>query len=187
MVLNELLSVTLSTICNMGEKIPGELYMDKPIWNILDAAISIEDFEDLTKKIYIIIFDNIDTKSNQRNARIVEQIQEFVKNNCASDITLKDLSKVIYLTPNYLSNIFAKQMGKSFLDYLTECRMNKAKELLATGRYKIYDICEMVGYKNLDYFRKLFKKHIGVNPSFYYQSVAELEGSFSITEGAELK
>lgn len=63
--------------------------------------------------------------------------------------------------------IFIAHTNTSFIKYLTGYRMEKAKELLLTGEYKVYDVCEMVGYKNPTYFRKLFKDYVGKSPSAF--------------------
>ncbi|MEG1879774.1 MAG: helix-turn-helix transcriptional regulator [Oscillospiraceae bacterium] len=71
----------------------------------------------------------------------------------------------MYLTPNYLGNVFLTETGVSFKTYLINYRMKKAKELLLTGNYNVNEVSEAVGYKNLDHFRKSFKQCIGTNPS----------------------
>ena len=104
---------------------------------------------------------------SESNLRVLEQIIDYIKNNYDKDISLKALSTQIYLTPNYLGELFADKMNINFKDYLTSVRMEKAKDLIRENRYMIYEISEMVGYSHLDYFRKQFKKYTGINPSEY--------------------
>ena len=67
----------------------------------------------------------------------------------------------------YFSTLFKKETGQNFTDYLTELRINKAKELLSGDKVSVQDVAEMVGYSDLKYFSRLFKKTTGVSPSDY--------------------
>jgi two-component system response regulator YesN len=68
------------------------------------------------------------------------------------------------MNPNYLSTLFKKVTGKSFVDYLTEYRIEMAKAFLKKGDIKINDIASKVGYSNPGYFTKTFKKKVGISP-----------------------
>ena len=65
------------------------------------------------------------------------------------------------------STLFKKETGQNFLDYLTELRISKAKELLCGETLSVQDVAETVGYSDLKYFSRLFKKATGVSPSDY--------------------
>lgn len=105
--------------------------------------------------------------ADPRTSRILEQVLEAIRQDYNKDITLQDLARRVYLTPNYLGTIFYKHMGRSFLDYLAQYRVQKAAELLESGKYLIYEVSEMVGYRDHDYFRRVFKDYMGVTPSQY--------------------
>jgi two-component system response regulator YesN len=66
--------------------------------------------------------------------------------------------------------MFTKELGKNYVDYLNEVRIEKAKEYLRDSCYKTYEIAELVGIKDAHYFSKLFKKYTGVTPSEYKNS-----------------
>ncbi|MEG1880375.1 MAG: helix-turn-helix transcriptional regulator, partial [Oscillospiraceae bacterium] len=71
----------------------------------------------------------------------------------------------------YFMHIFKKDTGMSFSEYLLKYRFEKAKELLSTGRYKVYDVCKMVGFNDPKYFSKIFKRETGVTPKKYTDSL----------------
>jgi len=167
MIVNEFLCTTINTIMQLGEDLPDDFLNGKTTWDVITSKETLQDMEKFVFEIYQKAFKILGNKANQRHARIIEQILEFIEDNYAKEISLKDLSGFIYLTPNYLSNIFTKHMGQSFNDYISGYRMEKAKELLVSGNYKVYEIVQMVGYKNEDYFRKLFKEYTGHSPSDY--------------------
>jgi len=64
-----------------------------------------------------------------------------------------------------LSRIFKSETGYSVVEYLTKCRMARAKELMEQGCKNLYYIAETVGYKDTHYFSKCFKKHYSISPS----------------------
>ncbi|MBC8080751.1 MAG: AraC family transcriptional regulator, partial [Gorillibacterium sp.] len=104
-------------------------------------------------------------KDNVKHKQAVDFMFEYIHEHYADDITLSDLSEKVFISRNYLSQIFRKATGETFNNYVTRVRMEKAKTLILEGKYLIYEVAEMVGYKNVPYFSTLFKKVIGVNPS----------------------
>jgi two-component system response regulator YesN len=112
--------------------------------------------------------DNSSTKNNKQDgSRIKKTIRdsiEFINNHFQEDITLNDLSIHMNFHPVHISRLFAQETGKTFLEVLTETRIGKAKELLATTNLKIYQVAEAVGYKKSGYFCEVFRKSIGMTP-----------------------
>lgn len=87
-----------------------------------------------------------------------------VENNYANNISLAAVSELIGLTPPYLSALFKERTGQTFTEYLVSVRIRKAKELLRTGSFKIYEVAEQVGYADVRYFGEIFKKKTGLTP-----------------------
>jgi two-component system response regulator YesN len=98
---------------------------------------------------------------------VIREIQLFIRKHYSENITLNALAEQFYLHPNYLSRIFKEKTGKNFVEYLTEVRMEKVKELLRTSDRKIIEICAMTGYDNPWYFSKVFKQYTGMTPKEY--------------------
>ena len=80
---------------------------------------------------------------------------------------MEDVSSAVGFNATYFSALFKKETGQNFMDYLTELRINKSKELLYVDSLSIQDVAEMVGYRDMKYFSRLFKKVTGVSPSDY--------------------
>ena len=89
---------------------------------------------------------------------------EYIKNHYKESISLSDISKYVYLSPEYFSRLFKKEVGENFSSYLTIYRMKKAENLLRNTDMKICQISNEVGYSNSGYFSKAYKKYKGVSP-----------------------
>jgi two-component system response regulator YesN len=80
---------------------------------------------------------------------------------------LEEVSNEVGFNPTYFSSLFKKETGYTFLEYLSEIRMNRAKELLKETNFSIAVICEEVGYSDLKHFTKMFIKHTNLKPNEY--------------------
>lgn len=107
---------------------------------------------------------------------IVKEVMEYIQDNYADeDISLNLLASHVNFSPNHLSMIFSQQTGQTFIKYLTDFRMNKAKELLRCTSKRSSVISTEVGYKDPHYFSYLFKKTQGMTPT-QYRSGKQSEG-----------
>ncbi len=102
------------------------------------------------------------------NKNLISQIEKYIEKNYMNDISLKLLSEIFNITPNYLSRIFHEKSGKKFIDYLTEFRIIRAKELLSEkNKITIKEVAQSVGYYSIRHFTKVFHKYTGYLPSEY--------------------
>ena len=97
----------------------------------------------------------------------IRQAQQYVKDHYAEKIMLEDIANAVSLSPVYFSSLFKKETGQNFSAYLSEFRMDKAKELLVRSNETISAIAEQVGYVEQKYFSQQFKKIVGVKPNVY--------------------
>jgi two-component system response regulator YesN len=95
----------------------------------------------------------------------VEQMIDYVQERLHENITLQDIANELYISRNYLGQIFKKVVGESFKNYLTRIRMEKAKKMIQEGHFLIYEVSEKVGYVNRAYFTTAFKKYTGYTPT----------------------
>jgi AraC-like DNA-binding protein len=96
-------------------------------------------------------------------ARVVRHVRERL----AQRITLADAAAAAELSPNYLAHLIKKETGKTFVDLVTERRMEKAQELLAHTTLRIADIAQAVGFEDEAYFARRFRQCFDVAPSVY--------------------
>ena len=109
-----------------------------------------------------------DRAASSRYDDVVEQVMKYIEENYAEEeLSLNLLASHVNFSPNHLSMIFSQQTGMSFIKYLTDYRMNKAKELLRCTGKRSSLISQEVGYKDPHYFSYLFKKTQGMTPTQY--------------------
>ncbi|UOQ46657.1 response regulator [Gracilibacillus caseinilyticus] len=106
--------------------------------------------------------------SNQKTSHLVDQVKEHVHQYYDELITLGEIAEEFHVNRNYLSQLFKKTTGETFVHYLNQYRINKAKELLREKRYMVYEVSEMVGYQNSTYFSQVFKAIVGISPSEFF-------------------
>ena len=96
---------------------------------------------------------------------LVDKVKKYADSNYSSQITSRDAADSLNITQEHLCRIFSSDIGMSFTKYITNMRIEKAKELLLLGNKTIKQIGSMVGYTNNYYFCKVFKKVTGLSPS----------------------
>ncbi|EKQ50398.1 MAG: response regulator (CheY-like and AraC-type DNA-binding domain containing protein) [Clostridium sp. Maddingley MBC34-26] len=118
--------------------------------------------DNIAKLIDIIKEYNLNQSDN-----IVQKACEYVLNHIDEDITLTSIANNLNISKNYLCSIFKQQTGENFLEYATKAKMERARILLKKHDYKVYEVSDLLGYKETSYFSKLFKKHTGYTPAEY--------------------
>ncbi len=102
-----------------------------------------------------------------RYSAVIRKALEYIDGHYAETLSLRAVSQYIHLNPNYFCQLFKEETGENFSNYLTVLRLRKAEELLRESDLKAYEIAERVGYPNLSYFSRLFKKYFGKSPFDY--------------------
>ncbi|MDN8589204.1 AraC family transcriptional regulator [Paenibacillus sp. 11B] len=104
------------------------------------------------------------------NAPVMEKmsaILAYIESNVEQNITVQDLAQIAYMHPNYFIRFFKQQLGVPPIHYITSRKIDKAKELLTSTSNTVTAIAEYLGFSDLYYFSRQFKKHTGLNPTEY--------------------
>jgi two-component system response regulator YesN len=101
------------------------------------------------------------------NHELYEMMVQYIQEHYMEPISISDIAGRLGLSSSYLSRFFKSETGKSPLEYLTEYRIDKSKELLQTSEYTLQQISERIGYPDVNSFIRYFKKHEGVTPGKY--------------------
>ncbi|QGQ94525.1 response regulator [Paenibacillus psychroresistens] len=101
----------------------------------------------------------------------IQQIKQHIINHSNEDISLDAIGKKVGLSPFYISKMFKEQLGVNYIDFLTECRIEKAKKLMGDPEKSLKEISFEIGYHDPNYFSKVFKKMCDVSPTEYRKTL----------------
>lgn len=133
---------------------------------VMLELIEISDIDEIkawSKVKLVEILDVIESKAI-KNREIINRAFEYINSHFTRDITLESVANDIGISPQYLSKIFKETYGTNFIDYITNKRLEYAKELLLNNRINIKDVSSAVGYGDQYYFCKIFKRDVGLTP-----------------------
>ncbi|NBD25189.1 response regulator transcription factor [Paenibacillus glycinis] len=143
------------------------------LWEALFEQETLGEMRQLIESHLLDACERIREKRTGKTANLVERVRAIIDRNYANGgLTVAEIGKEVYLTPTYVSLLFKQETGQTVNEYLTQVRVERAKELLRDPQYKFYDICYAIGYTDPSYFTKLFKKATGVTPSVYRENHA---------------
>lgn len=119
------------------------------------------------------VYHRLCTKLSKRRLKLKQQheLHPFVREalhyihvHYMQDLSLEKVSTFVHVSPSYLSRLFYRELGETFVHYVTRYRLQKAQALLTQTDKPVYEIAERVGYNNSKYFLKLFKKQFRMTP-----------------------
>lgn len=119
--------------------------------------------EALEEKVLLVKNEGAGTKSGY----IQEALAYIAEHYGEGDISVRAIAESLGLSEGHLSHLFKKETDYTVMSYITRYRMRAAMKLLENCRYKVYEVAELVGYKDITYFSSTFKKIVGVSPSEY--------------------
>lgn len=173
-LLIDMFSMMLQKFMKMSPKLWKEVKEASDYSGILRAEKR-EDVKNVCSGILRKMMEIVRQSQSEVSKNIVDKMVEYLKQNYGEDISLDMLAERYYMNSSYLSRLFKQYTGRNMTDYLIEIRMEKAKELLMTGKYKVYEVSQRVGYRSDKYFFRVFKQYTGQSPSEYCRnSVGEV-------------
>jgi two-component system response regulator YesN len=140
------------------------------LWERLEQYDNLESLKEQVEACLLAIAADF-RKLTASPSQIVQEAEKMIRTRYADSLSLQAVAEEVHVTPVWLSKLFKKEKGRTFLEFLTETRMARAKEMLGDVKYKIYQISYQVGYKDPVHFTKLFKKQLGVTPKEYRRQI----------------
>ena len=163
-IVMELIDTLFFSLRKINSEFPIEEKKDNFI-NRFYMCTSLEDvFKELTNTFDAEISEVTDLKA-EIEAKPIRVAKKYIQDNFHKPLKLDDISSMLGFNSSYFSGLFKKETGENFSDYLAQVRINQAKQLLVQETLPVADIAEAVGYTDLKYFSKLFKRLAGINPT----------------------
>ncbi len=176
--IDKIKSSLLELLIVLQRSIPYEVINQNfSVQDFLIHILKIKDIRNI-KISYINHIQNIiervnNSRKHELNGLIVKAIN-YIDENYNKNISLDDVAKEINMSYHYFSKFFKDSMGKNFVDYLTELRIEKSKEMLKNLNISIKEVSFEIGYSDPNYFSKIFKKVTGMTPSdFRINSISQ--------------
>ncbi|WP_409346217.1 response regulator [Paenibacillus sp. MBLB4367] len=138
------------------------------VFRPLDFTGDAQRDAELIREHLLGVMNELLTQRNWRKSHVVVKALTYIEAHYANPhLSLFDAAELIGLSHPYLSRLFKEEMGKTFVEYVTELRINKAREILGDPDFKVYEVAGAVGYTEYSYFVRVFKRVVGHSPSDY--------------------
>lgn len=148
---------------NIGDKKTEQFLNDEFIAHLGERSSLFDIIEYLKKTLS----DLSNTHFGRTTKSTMERVVQYICSNYNCELRLEQLATIFGYNSAYLGKVFHQYAGENFNNYLDRIRITEAKRLLALDEYKVYEVAEMVGYTNINYFHNKFKKYVGMSPLNY--------------------
>ena len=139
----------------------------------LQATASLDGMKDwLARSLSQVPERELDERQDTRD--VVENLRRYIRGHLNEELGRNELAQLVYLNPDYLSHIFRERVGVPLVDFITAERMKKARELLLSTDLPIRDVALAVGYANISYFSRQFKRAQGQTPLEFRKSAGKI-------------
>lgn len=141
---------------------------DVNYWEKVKRLENLRELELWLGNYFRWVLEYITNKKDNKQIDIILRAKRFMTDNYANpELNLKSVADYVGFNEKYFSSRFSKEIGNTFSAYLTDIRLQKAKNLMNTTDMKMYEISDRVGYNNVEHFNRMFKKTFGISPSDY--------------------
>ncbi|MHA6480856.1 response regulator transcription factor [Paenibacillus sp. strain BS8-2] len=119
-----------------------------------------------------------DEEKAHQGRQLIRRVKQLIAERLDQEISLQYIAEQVHLNHQYLSVLFKNETGQNFSDYVTQCRMSKAKQLLKDTNLKVYEISVLSGYISAKHFMAVFKEAVGMTPSQYRDQIESAISNF---------
>lgn len=173
----EMISVCMEFLVETGLTLKEVLPNDTV--NIIDEIQSKKSIYEMEKWVAGIFSDTLNAAKKIRCSKtsaLIEGVKKYIRENYhREELSIDEMAKHLYVNYAHLCFLFKRDTGITINEYLTEFRMNRAKELFDGGNKLVLDVAARVGYADANYFGKCFKKYFGLAPSRYIENKNRFE------------
>lgn len=147
----------------------GEIFgLGSSLYEEIFKFKTVDEICEWVEEICIKLMNHISSKRQNTTEMLLEKARDYIRSNYGDDeLSMQKVANHLHISSSYLSMIFKKDAGVTFLKYLVSIRLEAAKELLCNSDLKTAEIAEKIGYPDINYFSYFFKKNYGMSPREY--------------------
>lgn len=146
-------------------------YSDWTLYDLLGSLHNLGTLKEMIQVIQVEFGKRLEQGSKQGfredAGSTIEKAKRYIETNYHKDLSIEEVSELADLSISHFCTLFKQITGYTFLEYVTHCRMERAKLILQSSNVKVYQIAPLVGYQDPRYFTQVFKKASGKTPSEY--------------------
>ncbi|MCR8657192.1 response regulator transcription factor [Paenibacillus endoradicis] len=157
-------SITVYIIKELRRYDAISLQYEKEIWSQLKETRKVKELIGLINKMVDEAFGQHQYKRPQVSIHVAA---EYIESHLSSDLAAEEVANHLSISLSYFSTLFKQFYGVTFIEYVTNARIDRAKSMLTMTKKSIADIAKTVGYNERRYFNKVFQKRVGILPSEY--------------------
>ena len=148
------------------ENVEWEVLKGKGLELNSEQVANLETIQDM-KEYFVTAIELVNEVSHVNLNSISERASRFIRKNVHKTISLSLIADELHFNKSYLSRMFKEETGKNIVQYIVDCKIEKAKEYLEDHQYKLSEISDLLSFSNQQYFSIIFKKEMGLSPIEY--------------------
>lgn len=168
MYYTEIIFVLIKVINDLGEDVAAVFGKDVNFYKQITKFETSHEINIWIRNLVSWVVGFIKDKKESKMSFAMTKAISFIKQNFRDEnISVWMVSNYMGLSESHFSALFKKEVGETFTNYITNLRIEEAKKMMKTTNMKIYEICDSIGYSNVEHFSRLFKKVTGSSPHHY--------------------
>lgn len=167
-----ILYMALSFLHN-GDQVVSDIFADTNAgYRSLYESISTADVLKWMEHFRDGLCDYFNDHNKDFKGIVVTNVKKYIRENNDKRLSLNEVAQLFNISPSYLSLLFSKYNDVGFSDYINQCKIDTAKNMLKEGELKIYEIADELGFESTSYFSRVFKKVTGLSPRDYLNQLS---------------
>jgi two-component system, response regulator YesN len=140
---------------------------EEDVFAALASSATAVEIEERAQRFLKDLVRRTRDSGKKRDDALARKAKEYMHEHVLDDVSLTVVAEALRIHPNYLSTVFHASVGKTFIEYEIGVKMEAAKKLLAEGDHRVYEVADLLKYRDVNHFTRTFKVHVGVSPSEY--------------------